>query len=354
MRTSLIVGFSLLLGIAFGIGAGGLPATQQVLGKMGAALLVDLEHMPRPVMARVPGEEPPLQIDGLPDILPGATHLEAASLDAFSVQRCFEGLGEDTTLARPWLRRDTVSPGLTDPVRPTEFPDLAAHPGLIKLEIVHSKLGTDREHCGAVRVAKHWFLTAAHCFQTEDPDRRLPVYDIIAVTPSVDARSPGTRTVALTGAVCHGEHGVSRLRYPTDIALFFLDDVAAFAGVPIARLERGDMYLRADQFADAYIAAWGRNGGSRYLQGGPVSISQFGESVLVSERIGPRGPNVGDSGAPLYIDYGDGPLVVGVLSQVTQDSETLGDTGIYVRAKSVRAWAARTMALCERDGAYIC
>ena len=47
-------------------------------------------------------------------------------------------------------------------------------------------------------------------------------------------------------------------------------------------------------------------------------------------------------------------MVVGVLSQVTQDEETLGDTGIYVRAKSVYDWIERTKAVCEKDGAYVC
>jgi len=124
--------------------------------------------------------------------------------------------------------------------------------------------------------------------------------------------------------------------------------------VEIAKLEHGGLQLSHKAFETSYISGWGHNGGSRYLQGGPVRVNLFGESVLVSERIGERGPNVGDSGAPLYIDYGEGPLVVGVLSQVTQDSEAVGETGIYVRAKSIRDWVERAKYLCETDEGYVC
>jgi len=279
---------------------------------------------------------------------------DASVLARYSIKPCYDGAVAEGISARPWLSRDTRSRGLTDIDRPEAFPDLDQYPGLMKIEIIHSLHGSDREHCSAVRVDTHWFMTAAHCLETEDPDRALPVYDVIAVTPSEDVRQPGTRVTPISGAVCHSEHGVSRLRYPTDIALFYIEDVTPFIDLSIAELEYGGLQLDQSAFQTAYISGWGSNGGSRYLQGGPVRISQFGESVLVSERIGARGPNVGDSGAPLYIDYGRGTLVVGVLSQVTQDSEALGDTGIYVRAKSIRDWVMRTKAVCEVDGAYVC
>ena len=276
------------------------------------------------------------------------------ALESYGISNCFYGLSDEVSLDRPWLERETSLRRLTDIERPETFPDLAAHPGLIKMEIIRSKLGSDREHCSAVRVDEHWFLTAAHCFEREDPDRALPVFDVIAVTPSVDVRAEGTAAVPLKGALCHAEHGVSRYRYSTDIALFYVEDVSAFEAVKIAQLEHGGLQLNREAFGTSYISGWGHNGGSRYLQGGPVKVSIFGESVLVSERIGERGPNVGDSGAPLYIDYGDGPLVVGVLSQVTLDAEALGETGIYVRAKSVRDWVERVKHLCETDEGYVC
>ena len=279
---------------------------------------------------------------------------DPAALEDYNIKACFDGSVSAALDNRPWLRRDTVSAGLTDIQRPVQFPSLADHPGLVKMEIIHSRLGADREHCSAVRVDEHWFLTAAHCLEAEDPDRALPVYDVIAITPGVDVRGAGTRVVPIEGALCHAEHGVSRLRYPTDIALFYVEDITPFLNVQIADLEYGGLQLARADFENAYISGWGSNGGSRYLQGGPVKVSQFGESVLVSERIGDRGPNVGDSGSPLYVDFGQGPLVVGVLSQVTQDAKAIGETGIYVRAKSIRDWVERTKIICEVAGEYVC
>lgn len=345
MRIALLVLITLLIGGVLGIVADRVPQTR--------ALMDDI-YQPWSVPAGSP-------LAPLPDIshlyrdaqLPTGIY-DVEALEEYSIRNCFYGLSDQVPLERPWLQRDTRTRGLTDIARPEVFPDLAAHPGLIKMEIIHSKLGSDREHCSAVRVGEHWFLTAAHCFRAEDPDRALPVFDIIAITPSEDVRGAETRVAPLKGAVCHAEHGVSRYRYTTDIALFFVEDVTAFETVEIAALEHGGLQLGRAAFEKSYISGWGRNGGSRYLQGGPVLLSLLGESVLVSERIGERGPNVGDSGAPLYVDYGEGPLVVGVLSQVTQDQATLGETGIYVRAKSVWDWIERTKAVCENDGEYVC
>ncbi len=294
-------------------------------------------------------------LPGIPDVDEEFTGIYSSeTVKQYSIRRCFTSAVADTLPERPWLHRDANWVGLTDLETPKDFPDLSLYPGLVKIEIIHSRRGSDREHCSAVRVDTHWFLTAAHCFEAEDPDRALPVYDIIVVTPSHDVRTRETKVTSLAGAMCHAEHGVSRLRYPTDIALFYVEDVSQFSRVPVADLERSGQHLRRDAFENAYISGWGSNGGSRYLQGGPVSVIQYGESVLVSERVGERGPNVGDSGAPLYIDYGEGPLAVGILSQVTQDQEANGETGIFVRIKSVRDWIERTKSICEVDGAFVC
>lgn len=346
MRILLLFLVSLLLGAVLGILADRTPETRALLDEI---------YQPA---SSLPAASP---YAPLPDL--GGLYYEAREpggiydredLATYGIKNCFYGWTDPMPLERPWLERSILGRGLTDMERPENFPELSDYPGLLKIEIIHSKLGSDREHCSAVRVDKHWFLTAAHCFETENPGRALPTFDAIAITPSLDVRSEGTQVVPIKGALCHAEHGVSRHRYSTDIALFYIEDVSVFENVEIAPLEHGGLFLNRGDFETAYISGWGRNGGSRYLQGGPVKVTLFGESVLVSERIGSRGPNVGDSGAPLYVDYGQGPLVVGILSQVTQDKDTLGETGIYIRAKSIRDWVARAKKVCEHESNYIC
>ena len=60
---------------------------------------------------------------------------------------------------------------------------------------------------------------------------------MIAVTPDVDVRSEAIAVQSLKGAVCHSAYGMNRQQYPNDIALFYLDDIAAFEDVEIAQLE---------------------------------------------------------------------------------------------------------------------
>lgn len=284
----------------------------------------------------------------------GHEPLKDEALNAYGVRNCLTLEPTEPEQRALWLEQYQNDNGGNVGERPTSFPQLAEHPGIIKLEMVHSPGGSDRSHCGGARIAEHWFMTAAHCFQNEDEDRALPVYAAMALTPSLDVRSLETELFPIDKALCHGAHGTSRYRYPNDIALFYLEDVSAFAGVPIARIEDQGLQLVMPDFALAYLAAWGRNGQSRYFQGGPVRMSEIGEAVLVSKRVGETGPDIGDSGSPLYVDFGKGPIIVGVLSQITLAEQGEDDTAVYVRAKAVRAWIDRTMAICEQNGAYVC
>ena len=133
-----------------------------------------------------------------------------------------------------------------------------------------------------------------------------------------------------------------------------LEDVSAFGDVAIAPLEFEALNLRNTAFANSYISGWGNNGGSRYLQGGLVRVAQFGEALLVTRRIGKDGPDVGDSGSPLYIDYGEGPLVVGVLSSVSPDPDGIDKPATFVRVKSIHNWLVQAKALCEQNGQFVC
>lgn len=282
------------------------------------------------------------------------THIPATTLADYAIEPCFPRSLVEPLDVRPWLIRDIGAQGLFAREDLPPSPDLADYPGLVKIEGIRSPLGTEREHCAAARISEHWFLTAAHCIVDLDIRTARPTFDVIAITPSADVRSPETQIVPLMGAVCHAAYGMNRQQYPNDIALFYVEDVSAFEAVDIARLETPDGGLLPRDMVQTYVSGWGKNGGTRFLQGGPVRIIEAGEAVLIGERIGPKGPNVGDSGAPLYATTPDGPVVLGVLSQVTQDANQDGDRSIYIRSRAVSDWVERTMAICEQNDTYVC
>ena len=274
-------------------------------------------------------------------------------LTSLGLEPCFPRADIEMPEEKPWLVREGGAL-IHDDYMPEPFPDLADYPGLIKIEGIRSALGSEREHCAAARIAEHWFLTAAHCIIDLDLETAKPTYDVIAITPAHDVRSEGVAVSSIHGAICHAAYGMNRQQYPNDVALFYVDDVSAFEEVAIAQLETSAMTLLPRDLTDTYVSGWGRNGQTRYLQGGPVTMTEVGEAVLIGDKVGTRGPNVGDSGAPLYAATPEGPLIIGVLSQVTQDRDQNGDRSIYIRTKTVYDWIERTMTVCEQDGQYIC
>ena len=284
----------------------------------------------------------------------GNSPLKTEVIAAYGVRNCLKLEPVDVSVKESWFANYQGRTGSATDNRPAIFPALDDHPGIVKLELIHSPIGSDRSHCGATRVAENWFMTAAHCFEVENEGKRVPVYGAMVLTPSLDIHSEDSTLIPIERALCHGSHGTSRYRYPNDIALFHIDDVTPFSGVPIARIEDQGLQLSMPDFDNAYLSAWGKNGKSRYFQGGPVRVEEVGEAVLVSKRIGDTGPDVGDSGSPLYINFGKGPIVVGILSQVTRAQALQDDTAVFVRAKAVRAWVDRTMAICEQSDRYVC
>ncbi|MEM1086426.1 MAG: S1 family peptidase [Pseudomonadota bacterium] len=338
MRSFFVLVFGMIVGAAGALTAANMSPTREIVA---------------PYIEQIFTADAPTPLLLADEVLLSEEVFTASQLAPFAIEPCFPREAAVSVSEKPWLERDLASSALEGTQLDT-FPDLADYPGLIKIEGIRSTAGSQREHCAAVRIAQHWFLTAAHCIIDLDIATAKPTYDVIAVTPDVDVRREGIRVQSLRGAVCHSAYGMNRQQYPNDIALFYLEDVSAFEDVMIAPLETMDARLLPRDLNSVYIAGWGRNGGTQYLQGGPVRITEPGEAVLVADKIGRRGPNVGDSGAPLYASTPDGPLVIGILSQVTQDRDQNGDRSIYVRSMAMHEWIMQTMAICEQNGVYLC
>ena len=335
MRGFLLLVIGLLVGALAGIIADRMSPTKEIID---------------PIAERYLSSSPSQEMRAL-DF--GEGPFSTQQLASLGLEPCFPRTDVEMPDEQPWLVRET-SVLIPEGYTPDPFPDLIDYPGLIKIEGIRSTLGSEREHCAAARIAEHWFMTAAHCIIDLDLDTAKPTYDVIAITPAHDVRSEGVTVSSIRGAICHAAYGMNRQQYPNDVALFYVDDISAFEEVAIAQVESSAMTLLPRDLTDTYIAGWGRNGQTRYLQGGPVTMSEVGEAILIGDKVGIRGPNVGDSGAPLYATTPEGPLVIGILSQVTQDREQNGDRSIYIRAKAVHDWVERTMAICEQDGQYVC
>ncbi|MEM1105004.1 MAG: trypsin-like serine protease [Pseudomonadota bacterium] len=296
-------------------------------------------------LAGAPGPKPAIALPA------GSADYAAETLAALDMRTCFDAA---TSFAdnseRPWLVRDTRLP---PPPGAWTFPDLNDYPGLVKLEQIKSSLGSSREHCGAARISDHWFMTASHCILNHQvPGARAT--DLILITPDTDAFSETVQTVPVDGAVCHLDFGMDQWRFSNDIALMYVADISALDDVAVAALEPRGLDLRRGDLSAFHIAGWGSNGDFRFLQGGEVAPERVGQSVLVTSRINGNGPDVGDSGSPLYSRIDGQPVVMGVLSNVRSQVPRELRSAAFVRVKGVRDWLDTAMALCAQNGEFVC
>ena len=290
----------------------------------------------------------PVPVIPLPE---GALHYSEETLAGLDMQTCFDARARFTGPdERPWLQRDVRVPPAQGEWM---FPNLADHPGLVKLEQIKSSLGSSREHCGAARISENWFMTASHCVLNYQV-LGAGATDLILVTPDTDAFSENVVAVPVRGAVCHLDFGMDQWRFSNDIALLYVDDTAALEDVAIATLEPEDMNLRRGDIESFYISGWGSNGDFRFLQGSNVLPERMGQSVLVTSRIDGRGPDVGDSGSPLYTRIDGQPIVMGVLSNVRGQVPPELKSAAFVRVKGVRDWLETAMVLCQQDRRFVC
>ena len=231
---------------------------------------------------------------------------------------------------------------------------LASFPGIVKLEPRSAQADgrVASGHCGATRIARNWFVTAAHCVDDDYEELRL-------IGDAANLRSPLSKVTRATLAVCHGGYLGTINGYANDLALIRLDEdqIAPLADVPVARYGATEKPLAPANYPTADMAGWGLThfGGQLLndLLATRLQITADGPSLMNVASAGGAGPCVGDSGGPLYVTEADGSrTVVGVLSVVEQNRATgefcAGEyNGRYTNLQGYMGWMDSVMALCD-------
>jgi hypothetical protein len=286
--------------------------------------------------------------------------VRAASLGLVNASRCALPGGAAPT---PTVARAAGATQLEEPMVGAEAVNalaasLSAFPGIVKIE----PRRTDEAgivasgHCGAVRVARYWFVTAAHCIDE-------PFDEIRLIGEAENLRSPQARRASAEYAVCHAGYQGTETGYANDIALVRLSDeqIAGLGNVPVARFGQTAQPLAPANYPAGEMAGWGltRYDGqlSNDLLTTRLKIVSAGPAAITVSSENGAGPCIGDSGGPLYVTEADGSkTVVGILSVVEQNRTTghfcEGDyNGRYTNLQGYAGWISSVMALCEQDGA---
>jgi secreted trypsin-like serine protease len=219
--------------------------------------------------------------------------------------------------------------------------DIMDHPWQVALDV-------EGALCGGVIVRGNWVLTAAHCFDSDDP-RKVKVK-----AGATDYRIGGVWTPVDRVVL----HKFDRSTKENDLALVKLRTRPAGRSIPFAK---PDLELARCQPLE--VTGWGRTeagkrGASQKLQKADVpyiDIATCNEPKSYNGKIGPsmicagyhaKDACQGDSGGPLVYKGPDGPVLVGIVSW----GESCGKQfkyGVYTRVTAHRDWILKVI---DTDG----
>lgn len=282
----------------------------------------------------------------------------AATLGLVNASRCSLPAGAAPT---PTVAMAAGATELEEPMAGTEAVNalaatLGAFPGIVKIEPRRAEPtgAVASGHCGAVRVARNWFVTAAHCIDE-------PFDEIRVIGEAANLRSPEAKRASAEYAVCHAGYQGTDNGYANDIALVHLseDQVAGLGNVPVARFGATSRPLAPANYPIGEMAGWGltRFDGqlSNDLLTTRLKITHAGPAAITVASDNGAGPCIGDSGGPLYVTEADGSkTAVGILSVVEQNRTTghfcEGEyNGRYTNLQGYGDWITSVMALCDAD-----
>ena len=182
-------------------------------------------------------------------------------------------------------------------IEPALAENLDLYPGLVKLAPIRYRKNGDMSisHCGAVRIADNWFLTAASCLEAGFDEIRLVA-------------------------------GTTNLREMSSAQIF--NGNAGWASASAGLLSGEDLLTTS------------------------LSLLGVDPSVILAAAAEDQSPCAGDIGGALYATESDGlRRVVGVMAGPTHKSETAicagGATGRFLRLESYQDWIDTVFTYCD-------
>jgi len=242
-------------------------------------------------------------------------------------------------------------------VAPGDYPFMAA---LVWRGVSNAKSGL---RCGATMLDAEWFLTAAHCTETFDPED----FDIV-IGRDVLSTAVGERIAV---AEIHEHPGWNTFTFENDIALLKLDTLAT-VGEPIYWATE----TLEDWFAPGVIvtaAGWGITENSPGGTGtgvqdamrevdvpirrsaectAAVPSGEFYPALMVCAGYPSGGQDScsGDSGGPIFVQEADRWRQVGIVSWGYGCADP-GDYGYYTRLATYDQWIVDTAGFTACEGA---